>query len=68
MTEQNIDYDRILDEGLLRLQIRRAIMKATSGNDMVDAELSKPEYQGILRPQQEYLDLAGKRVAEMNLR
>ena len=62
-----MDYDRILDEGLLRLQIRRAIMKATSGNDIVDAELSKPEYQSMLRPAREYLNTAEKRIARLNL-
>ena len=45
MAEQNIDYDKILDEELLRIQIRKAIARATESIDYTELILENPYYK-----------------------
>ena len=58
-----MDYDRILDEGLMLLHSFRAKARATSINDMVEAELSRKLYKRMLKSDEFYRLEAKKKVA-----
>ena len=71
LLNQMLTPDRVLDIWESEKQgekNRIIILKAIQANDFVDAELSKPEYQTILRPEQEYLDRARKIGVRQNFR
>jgi hypothetical protein len=61
------DYDKYLDSELFRIQMRRAIMKATSINDMVDAELLNERYKKMQRSIEEYQSKAKENIASLAL-
>jgi hypothetical protein len=61
-----LDFNKYLDEELFRIQIRRAITRATGLNDFIDAELSKEEYQGALKPHYWYARKARENILSLN--